>query len=215
MNARWQMLNDRYGGLSQREKLIVVWGGVLAIMVIGFTLLDGSWKQGVQLRKQVVQAKSEAELARTQAADAIRRLAQDPNAETQTQIAALRNELERLDRELRSVGRGLVPPHRMAALLQDVVTRHRRVQLVSLKTLPVSSLVAEKADRASADIYKHGMELTLQGSYLDLLDYLTRLEQMPVQMFWANASMDASDYPRVRLTLVLYTLSLDKDWLVV
>jgi MSHA biogenesis protein MshJ len=59
------------------------------------------------------------------------------------------------------------------------------------------------------------MELTLQGSYLDLLDYLTRLEQMPVQMFWANASMDASDYPRVRLTLVLYTLSLDKDWLVV
>lgn len=215
MNARWQILSDRYERLSRREKLIVLAGGGLAIVVLGFTLLESPWKQGVQLQKQIAQAKSETDQARAQAADAIRRLAQDPDAETQAQIAVLRTELERLDRELRTAGRGLVPPDRMAVVLQDVLTRNRRVQLVALKTLPVSKLVPEKGDRPSAEIYKHGMELMLQGSYLDLLEYVTRLEQLPVQMFWAQASMDASDYPRVRLTLVLYTLSLDRDWLVV
>jgi hypothetical protein len=34
-------------------------------------------------------------------------------------------------------------------------------------------------------------------------------------MFWAQAKMDASEYPRVRLTVIVYTLSLDKNWLVV
>lgn len=215
MTARWQILNDRYTRLSRREKLIVIAGGGLAIAAIGFTVLESPWKQGVQLQKQIAQAKRETDQARAQAAEAIRRLAQDPDAETQAQIATVRNELERLDRELRTAGRGLVPPDRMAAVLQDVLTRNGRVQLVALKTLPVSRLVPEKADRPSAEIYKHGMQLMLQGSYLDLLEYVTRLEQMPVQMYWAQASMDASDYPRVRLTLVLYTLSLDRDWLVV
>jgi MSHA biogenesis protein MshJ len=215
MSPRWQALSERYERLSRREKLIVLGGGILVFAVIGFNVLEGSLKQVAQLRKQVAQTRAETQTARAQAADAVRRLAQDPNAEAQARIAAVRAEIERLDRELKTVGRGLVPPHRMAAVLQDVVTRNPRVQLIALKTLPVSHLVEEKKDGPSAEIYKHGIELTLQGSYLNLLDYLMRLEQLPFQMFWARAKMDASDYPRVRLTLVLYTLSLDKDWLVV
>jgi MSHA biogenesis protein MshJ len=215
MNVHWQTLGARYEKLSRREKLIVYVGGIFAFVAIAFAFLDGSWKQAARLEKQVAQSRTETQAARGQAAEAVRRLAQDPNAETQAQIAALRTELERLDRELKTVGRGLVSPERMAGVLQDVVTRNRRVQLVGLKTLPVSNLVEEKKDLPSADIYKHGIEMTLQGSYLDLLDYLMGLERLPFQMFWAQARMDAADYPRVRLTLVLYTLSLDKDWMVV
>jgi MSHA biogenesis protein MshJ len=103
----------------------------------------------------------------------------------------------------------------MAAVLEDMLTRNRQVRLVSLKTLPVSGLLEAREGGAAQNVYKHGIELTLQGAYLDLLDYLTRLEKLPVQMFWAQAKMDASEYPRVRLTVIVYTLSLDKNWLVV
>jgi MSHA biogenesis protein MshJ len=32
-------------------------------------------------------------------------------------------------------------------------------------------------------------------------------------MFWSRASLNAEDYPRLTLTVTIYTLSLDKAWL--
>jgi MSHA biogenesis protein MshJ len=143
MNERWKSWAGRYEKLSRREKLIVYAGGILAFVAIASTFLEGSWKQGARLEKQIAQARTETQTARGQSADAVRRLAQDPNAEIQAQIAGLRTELERLDRELKTVGRGLVSPERMAGVLQDVVTRNRRVQVIGQKTIPVSHLVEE------------------------------------------------------------------------
>jgi len=69
------------------------------------------------------------------------------------------------------------------------------------------------AAKAPELLYRHGVELTLQGAYPDMLDYMAALEAMPSQLFWAKAKLDAEDYPRARLTLVLYTLSLDQKWI--
>ncbi len=54
------------------------------------------------------------------------------------------------------------------------------------------------------------MELTLRGSYFDMLDYLTQIESLPWQMYWHRLKLDARDYRRPVLTLTLYSLSLDK-----
>jgi MSHA biogenesis protein MshJ len=53
----------------------------------------------------------------------------------------------------------------------------------------------------------------LQGSYLDMVSYMEALEQLPVQLFWGKAKLDAQQYPNSRLTLTLYTLSLDPKWM--
>lgn len=62
-------------------------------------------------------------------------------------------------------------------------------------------------------IYKHGVELTVQGSYPELLSYLAELEKMPWQLFWGKVKMNVEEYPRATLTLTVFTLSLDKKWL--
>lgn len=62
-------------------------------------------------------------------------------------------------------------------------------------------------------VYRHGVEIALQGSYSDMVNYMEALEAMPTQLFWAQAKLDAVDYPAARLTLVLYTLSLDRKWI--
>jgi MSHA biogenesis protein MshJ len=64
-------------------------------------------------------------------------------------------------------------------------------------------------------VFKHGVQITLQGSYGDMYEYLARLEKLPWHMFWSRASLSASDYPHLTLTVTIYTLSLDKAWLVV
>lgn len=62
-------------------------------------------------------------------------------------------------------------------------------------------------------LYRHGVQLVLQGSYLDMVSYMEALERMPSQLFWGKATLEAQDYPKARLTLTLYTLSLDTKWI--
>lgn len=62
-------------------------------------------------------------------------------------------------------------------------------------------------------LYRHGVEIVLQGSYLDMVNYMDALESLPVQLFWGKAKLDAQQYPNSRLTLTLYTLSLDTKWM--
>ena len=62
-------------------------------------------------------------------------------------------------------------------------------------------------------LYRHGVEIVLQGSYLDMVGYMDALESLPVQLFWGKAHLDAQQYPNSRLTLTLYTLSLDQKWM--
>jgi MSHA biogenesis protein MshJ len=62
-------------------------------------------------------------------------------------------------------------------------------------------------------VYRHGVELTVRGSYLDMLSYLAALEAMPTQLFWGQVSMDATDHQDARMTLTVFTLSLDQKWM--
>jgi MSHA biogenesis protein MshJ len=64
-------------------------------------------------------------------------------------------------------------------------------------------------------VFQHSFEITLQGSYIELHDYLTQLEKMPWQMFWGRISVSTEQYPRLRATLTVQTLSLNKAWLIV
>jgi MSHA biogenesis protein MshJ len=128
--------------------------------------------------------------------------------------------------------KGLVPPERIAPLLESILRANGRLKLVSLKTLPVTTLNDAAAQPAAPTatavpagaatppvvkspdlLYRHGVELTVRGSYLDMVDYMHALETLPTQLFWGKAQLDAEAYPNVRLTLTLYTLSLDSKWM--
>lgn len=226
MKQAWQRYAGKFDALSARERLMVFAAAIVVICFLGYELaLSGKLARASHLSTQIAQHEAEATQTRARIQALAAALAQDPNQELRAQIAALRARVEQHDAQVRGVYKGLVTPDRMAAALEDMLTRNRRVQLIALRTLPVTTLVERSADAAagpapagdSADrqVYKHGVRITLQGSYLDLLDYAARLEKLPWQMFWAQTSMDAGDYPRVRMTITLYTLSLDKAWLVV
>ncbi|MDL2353629.1 MAG: hypothetical protein QFF03_00065, partial [Pseudomonadota bacterium] len=62
-------------------------------------------------------------------------------------------------------------------------------------------------------LYRHGVELTVRGNYLDMVNYMDALEAMPTQLFWGRAELHVDEYPNARLALTLYTLSLDKKWM--
>jgi len=79
---------------------------------------------------------------------------------------------------------------------------------------PAKALVNGKPAAASGGaVYRHGVEIVVEGSYVDMQAYLTALEAMPWQLFWGKAELKADEYPHVTLSLTLYTMSLDNKWL--
>jgi MSHA biogenesis protein MshJ len=226
MSAAWNRLDERFSKFNDRERVSVLVAGIAVIVGLGFMLLvDGTLARQKVARENLSRQQAELSQLQAQNAELVRSLAQDPDAASRQRIEQLRAELTGYEAELRGVQQGLVAPDRMVRLLEGMLAGQSRVRLVSLKTLPVSSLIepgaAEGADAEAPGkdekrlVYKHGIELTVEGTYPELVEYQARLEKLPWRMFWAQSRLDAGDYPRVRLTLTLYTLSLDKAWLVV
>jgi MSHA biogenesis protein MshJ len=85
----------------------------------------------------------------------------------------------------------------------------------TLSPLPPGAANAAPRGPVAPDelLYRHGVQVVLQGSYLDMVNYMEALERLPVQLFWGKATLDAQEYPKARLTLTLYTLSLDMKWI--
>jgi MSHA biogenesis protein MshJ len=105
------------------------------------------------------------------------------------------------------------------------------LRLLGLRTLPVAPVLDSKAPKnteeskaaeKSADtadqavgLFKHGVEIKLEGSYQELAAYLARLEKSPLKLLWSGVSLSADKHPKLVLTLTVFTLSLDRTWLIV
>ena len=75
--------------------------------------------------------------------------------------------------------------------------------------------MAASQGQAARRVFRHGVELTLAGSYLDLHAYLRALEGLSTQLYWGKAELSVTAYPVATLKLTVYTLSFDQAWLVV
>lgn len=234
MKQRWQVLAARIDALSQRERAMV-FVAVLATLALAaqFIVFGPLQRKQDALRTQLAQQKTTIAATNAEIVRKLELARQDPDAPLRARLQAVRGETERLSVDLRAMQRGLVPPERIAPLLESILRANGRLKLVGVRTLPVdplSSIVdaGEKAKGMPAAtlaaaapaavkgpelLFRHGVELTARGSYLDMVDYMAALEALPTQLFWGRAQLDVEEYPTVRLTLTLYTLSLDEKWM--
>ena len=211
----------RIEGFSLRERALIFFAvAILVASLVDTVFLEPLLNKQKNISAQVVQQQEKMKEVQAQIANLVQARQADASSPQRERIRALRQQIAEGDAYLKSRRDKLVPPEKMAQLLEQVLNRNGRLQLVALNTLPVSLLIEPSVDAAAVQmtgaekqIYKHGVTITVRGSYADLVQYLTALEKLPTQMFWGVAKMDVVQYPAVELTLTLYTLSLDKTWL--
>jgi MSHA biogenesis protein MshJ len=213
MKQQWQTFAARIDALSQRERIMTFAASAAALVFIVHMLAIGPLQRKQELlRSQVVQQQNTIAGINEQIAQKLKEAEADPDAPVRARLQALREESARLTGSLRAMQQGLVAPERMAPLLESILRADGRLKMVSVRTLPVEPLSAKPAAKRGL-LFRHGVELTVRGSYLDMVDYMSALEAMPTRLFWGKAQLEAEEYPSVRLTLTLYTLSLDDKWM--
>jgi MSHA biogenesis protein MshJ len=237
MKRRWLQFAARVEALQPRERIMAFGAAVIVLVFLANALVFAPMARKEALFRATLQQQvaTVAGIDDEIAAKA-RAYGNDPNEALRKRLGDVRAETARTSEELRTMQKGLVPPERIAPLLESILRANGRLKLVSLQTLPVTTL-ADAAGQAAAPavptpaaaapaaqpvppvvkapdlLYRHGVELTVRGSYLDMVDYMHALEALPTQLFWGKAQLDAAEYPNVRLTLTLYTLSLDPKWM--
>ena len=229
MKDRLVRLATRIDALTLRERVLLFAAiAASAIFVVYFFALGPMIAKQDLLRTRIVQQQNNLEGIDNEIREKVEASQVDPDAPTRARIVAARAQLDALATSLRAMQNGLVPPERMAPLVDGILRANGRLQLVSLRTLPVEPLLgaakpqaapasagaeAQSANKQGALLYRHGVEVSVRGNYLDMIAYMAALEAMPTQLFWGRAQLEAETWPASRLTLTLYTLSLDAKWM--
>jgi MSHA biogenesis protein MshJ len=217
MKQHWENLIKKVDGLSLRERALTFAAAAAILIALTKTLfLDPLLVEKNKKSTQLVQQQEKMKAVQAQI-DASSQARKDiENSPLHQRVEQATQQLADGDVYLQGLSDRLVAPEKMAELLEQVLNKYGRLQLINMHTLPVAPLTMEKPGTTAVldkQIFKHGVQMTVRGSYLDLLQYLTELEQLPTQMFWGKVDMKVEKYPEVVLTLTVYTLSLDKTWL--
>lgn len=208
-------------GMTLRERAMIFAAAAFAIVsLINTFFLDPLLAKQKILSSQVIQQQEKMKEIQAQLTALLQAKQADEHAPQRERIRQLRDQIAEGDAYLKATQDKLVPPEKMAALLEQVLAKNTSLQLVALDTLPVTLFiepsaadVANKVVVQEKQIFKHGVKMTVRGNYAELMQYLAALEKMPTQMFWGMAKLTVVQYPNAELTLTLYTLSLDKTWL--
>jgi MSHA biogenesis protein MshJ len=209
----------KYEALTLRERAILILA-IVAVMVLAWDtmLMEPLRRERVTLDAELASATSFGLAA--QDADA-----SDPRQISITRAGELQRQLQSIDAQLASTASGFVSSQRMIEVLHDMLDRQARLGLVSIRNLPVSSLIAPVDHDGSATVagdvppaparppYVHAIEIVIDGQYADVLAYLTALEALPWKFRWTSLDLSTAGYPRNRVRIELSTLSLDSTWL--
>lgn len=236
LKQRLVHLAARVDALSLRERALVFAAALAVLAFGGYQLvLAPIYADQDALAARIAQQRDTMQGIDAEIAAKLEAYGVDPDAASRARLEAVKQESAQLSDSLLAMQHGLVPPERMAPLVDAILRANGRLQLVSMRTLPVETISGRAAAGAPAQaqatltpppapavaeagkpadlLYRHGVEVTVRGNYLDMVDYMSALEAMPTRLFWGKAQLDVEEYPASRLTLTLYTLSLDRNWM--
>ena len=236
MKQQWKQWADKFDALTLRERVMVFAACALALVFCGyFMVLEPLFSRHALLTAGIAQNRGLMTGVDKEIVLLVEVSQNDPDQAARARLQVLLAETARLKDGLRHMQSGLVAPERMLQLLESLLRQHARLRLVSMKTLP-SGVVGEapaaapapapasptaagapaaKPQPAAQVLHRHGVEVVVEGSYPDMVNYMQALQTMPTQVFWGKARLEADAYPvaRLTLTLTLYTLGLDDTWM--
>ncbi len=222
MKRLWQQYAAKMEAASLRERVMIFAAvAVLMIALLNALLIEPELATQRRLSREVAARQGEIKSLQEELQKMALARQADPDQANRRQLDALRKQIAELDVKLNEEQRKFAPPERIGALLEELLARNRRLQLVDMRTLPVATLdssgaVQKPAATAAAEkgaaatpvpsgpggpIYRHGVEITVTGNYLDLLAYLRELEKLPNQMYWGRLELSVPAHPQTTLSL--------------
>ena len=233
MSKQLNLLQNLINNLSTRERVLVLLGILSVIYIVWDTFLitpiQASTKVLFDQRMAIQEQTVNLETRRILASGLLKN---SKRKKILSEIKVVEKNIKNFDGKILERLQGRVAPQYMASLLNDVLNNNRNLELISINNLPARPLVVNSGDKKSQDkalqkedkkipnsdprlvgIFQHSLEMELQGSYLDILNYLQALENLEWKMFWDQVDLEVIDHPTVKVKIKVHTFSLKDGWI--
>ena len=146
--------------------------------------------------------------------DIRQRIAAGVHQEKELQLASMGRQLAEIEDQLRVKTVELIDPEKMFALMNQLIYRDSRLQLLSLKRREVKPAIPSLSEEENEEpgLYRHVLEIRFAGKYLDILNYMRKLESLHWKLLWDEIEIQSVEYPEVTVEVAISTLSTRKEW---
>ena len=216
MTLDWKSFAARVDDMSLRERAMLFASASLVILVFAHVaLIDPVLRKHKSLIDRVSRDQTQVNAVRAQIEQIVKSDGSQARHPDEEAIAALERKIAEAEGEIEARQSSLIAPERLPALLKEILGRSQTLRLESLRLLPGVPVGVSRGAKTAPGLYRHGVEVTLKGSYFDLLRYLEELEKRSSVLLWGKVELLSEHYPEVRLHVVIHTLSPSPSLLVI
>ncbi|WP_127347573.1 hypothetical protein [Pseudidiomarina mangrovi] len=211
MKQQWLQWQAAFMTLPQPRRRFWLLLSVIVVLYLGvwmylLPLRDSSVVADQQQRQLTVQINA----ARNELAGIQQRLQSNPKAPLERQLEQQQQRLTRVTEQLAKETRYISAADNRD-LLRALLTTAAGVKVRSAQALPVEQVYRDPQD-TNTGIYKHRLQLVITGSYFDIHNYFETLEGLPWAFYWQRMDYRVTSYPNAEVTVEIYTLSLERDY---
>jgi len=215
VRPRWRQLSRQFDARLLNERRLLI---IAALAAVWFVC------DGLLITPALTQIKSASQRDRnaTAATQAMQTELNRKRVEMANQMlaaqreqASLRERLEKGKAELEHQQSMLAPASEMRTLLEGLLAQNGRLRVVAMRTLPPKDVsFSGSAVREVATpplLFNHGLEISVSGTYTELLQWLHSVENLPRRLLCDSLTLVSDEHARLTLTLVVHTFSPDRD----
>ena len=206
----WRELNQRFLILSRREQWLIAITGWATILLVGFMfIIEPQMDKSNDIKMSLLKTGNDLQTVKNKIIIAKRKLTLDPNKDIENKIAQYQQQNDLLAKQLEIKIGSLVTPTQMTGLLEQVLRHSSALKLEAMTSLPSKQLMPGN----NLGYFIHPVSLTFRGRYFDVVNYLKKLEALPVKYYWLSLNYQVDQYPWANVELQVYTLGESKDFI--
>lgn len=208
--SKFREYEKKFMGLSLRERVLVALVGLsLIIAPCYFSVLDRNLIENEKLSFEIKNLEDDYKNKQDELLAWQLKVTQDPNEIMRRDIEKIEKDIALLDAVLNSETANLLDASEMTKVLTNILRTEKNIQILSVKSVQPEVLI--KKDEAQ--LYKHGISMVVRGRYLDIMNYLSSLETLDKNFYWDSLELNVDKYPYSIVTIEIYTLSVNKDFI--
>ncbi|ABK49884.1 MSHA biogenesis protein MshJ [Shewanella bicestrii] len=212
MKARFEQLAQKFDVLSQRERGLIALAVLVLVAMSAYMPIESLWKQQHSTAQQVKALEQENKISMQQIDLYQQRLAMDPNQDYRQRLNLLQQQNQEIDAQLNEQMVDMVPADYMPELLGNLLGQVQGIKLLKFTSVTPVPLLAVGEEK-KLNLYSHGIRMSLEGDYFSVLRFVEAVEAMPDKLYWKRLDYKVAEYPKGKIDIELYTLSINKDFI--
>lgn len=211
----WDKAQNIYVKLSMRERMLTLISavGLIIFSAINFLLMP-IFEEYTQLKKVEKTTQASIQAINVQVDNIKKQLEAKPVEKIQRQLDNLNRQYQNKIKDLEKYKLALVSSDDMATLIEEVVEENKNLLVVSLVSkAPTPILIQSNEGKEQVLLYKHAIDVKLQGQYFALLAFMKKIETQEKSILWNDIDYKVGEYPNAILSFEIYTISTDKEFI--